>query len=290
MGNSCNSLAGTLTPFFVGMLVGQVTASTSMADVRPLLWIAMGVFVLSLLVISFAKIPEPAAAAGKAVRYEHSPWSFRHTTLGVIGIFFYVGLEVGIPGVLIFYLSDPALNIPNGVAVASGIAAVYWLLMLVGRLTSSAISAFVSSRVQLIVTSVVAIVLVLLAIFISSDVRMSMPAYSVEDGFTMASVPMKALFLVLCGLCTSVMWGSIFNLAVEGLGKYTAKASGIFMMMVVGGGVMPLIQESIGRTIGWMTSYWLVIAMLAYILFYALVGSKNVNKDIPVGLEDSDPV
>ena len=106
----------------------------------------------------------------------------------------------------------------------------------------------------------------------------------------MASVPMKALFLVLCGLCTSVMWGSIFNLAVEGLGKYTAKASGIFMMMVVGGGVMPLIQESIGRTIGWMTSYWLVIAMLAYILFYALVGSKNVNKDIPVGLEDSDPV
>ena len=290
MGNSCNSLAGTLTPFFVGMLVGQVTASTSMADVRPLLWIAMGVFVLSLLVISFAKIPEPAAAAGKAVRYEHSPWSFRHTTLGVIGIFFYVGLEVGIPGVLIFYLSDPALNIPNGVAVASGIAAVYWLLMLVGRLTSSAISAFVSSRVQLIVTSVVAIVLVLLAIFISSDVRMSMPAYSVEDGFTMASVPMKALFLVLCGLCTSVMWGSIFNLAVEGLGKYTAKASGIFMMMVVGGGVMPLIQESIGRTIGWMTSYWLVIAMLAYILFYALVGSKNVNKDIAVGLEDSDPV
>lgn len=98
----------------------------------------------------------------------------------------------------------------------------------------------------------------------------------------MANVPMSALFLVLCGLCTSIMWGGIFNLAVEGLGKYTAKASGIFMMMVVGGGVMPLIQESIATNIGYLASYWLVIAMFAYILYYALIGSKNVNTDIPV--------
>ena len=94
---------------------------------------------------------------------------------------------------------------------------------------------------------------------------------------------MEALFLVLCGLCTSLMWGSIFNLAVEGLGKYTEQASGIFMMMVVGGGVMPLLQDLIARHLGgYMTSYWLVFAMLGFILFYALVGSKNVNKDIPV--------
>jgi len=78
------------------------------------------------------------------------------------------------------------------------------------------------------------------------------------------------------------MWGGIFNLAVEGLGKYTAAASGIFMMMVVGGGVMPLIQEGIANSVGQITSYWLVVAMLAYILYYALIGCKNVNKDIPV--------
>ena len=281
-GGSLNSLTGTLTPLFVGMLVGTVTASTTMASVSVLLYIAFAVFVASFLIISFVNIPEPQQNTGAKKKFSHSPWSFRHTVLGVIGIFFYVGIEVGIPGVLIFYLSSPELNLPNGVALAGGVAAVYWLLMLVGRLSSSAISGFVSSRVQLMVTSATAIVLVLLAIFISSDVRISMPSYSVEDGFSMVQMPIKALFLVLCGLCTSVMWGSIFNLAVEGLGKYTAQASGIFMMMVVGGGVMPWIQETIGRSIGWMASYWLVVAMLAYLFYYAVIGSKNVNKNIPV--------
>ena len=289
-GGSLNSLAGTLTPFFVGMLVGTVTATTSIADVSVLLWIAFAVFVASFIIIGFVSIPEPQNnTAGSKRKFSHSPWSFRHTVLGVIGIFFYVGIEVGIPGVLIFSLSDPALGLENGVALAGGIAAVYWLLMLVGRLSSSAISGFVTSKVQLMVTSAVAIVLVLLAIFISSDVRISMPSYSVEEGFSMAQVPIKALFLVLCGLCTSVMWGSIFNLAVEGLGKYTAQASGIFMMMVVGGGVMPWIQETIGRNAGWMNSYWLVIAMLAYLLYYALIGSRNVNREIPVTDEEQIP-
>ncbi|MDE6611608.1 MAG: hypothetical protein K2K22_03515, partial [Muribaculaceae bacterium] len=90
-------------------------------------------------------------------------------------------------------------------------------------------------------------------------------------------------------LCTSVMWGGIFNLAVEGLGKYTAQASGIFMMMVVGGGVMPLIQNAIARSAGYMASYWLVVAMLAYLLYYALTGYRNVNTDIPVDEETEAP-
>jgi len=138
--------------------------------------------------------------------------------------------------------------------------------------------------------SVVAIILILLAIFMPSSIRVSMPAYSVEDGFTLAQVPVSALFLVLCGLCTSIMWGGIFNLAVEGLGKYTAQASGIFMMMVVGGGVMPLIQNAIATSAGYMASYWLVVAMLVYLLYYAIAGSKNVNKDIPVNEEEADQI
>ena len=144
------------------------------------------------------------------------------------------------------------------------------------------ISGKVSSRVQLIVVSMTAIVLIAIAILLPASIRISMPAYSAADGFSMAEVPAKAMFLVLCGLCTSVMWGGIFNLAVEGLGKYTAQASGIFMMMVVGGGVLPLIQQSISDSVGYMASYWLIIAALAYLLFYGLVGCKNVNKDIPV--------
>ena len=285
LGGSLNSLSATLTPLLVGVMIGAVTPHTSMTNVTPLLMIAFAVFAVAFVIISFVNIPEPALTKGvKKNKDKHSPWNFRHTVLGVIGIFFYVGVEVVTPGVLIFYLSDSSISgiTENAAAVAGAVAAVYWLLMLVGRLLSSVISGKVSSRSQLIVVSSLAILLVLLAIFWPSDSFISMPAYSVEDGFSMANVPMSALFLVLCGLCTSIMWGGIFNLAVEGLGKYTAKASGIFMMMVVGGGVMPLIQESIATNIGYLASYWLVIAMFAYILYYALIGSKNVNTDIPV--------
>ena len=284
-GGSFNSLAGTLTPLFVGALIGQVTAETTMAAVQPLLFIAMGVFVVAFLVISSVNIPEPHMHKGgeAKVKSKHSPWSFRHTVLGVIGIFFYVGIEVGIPGVLIFYLKD----VTGSAAVAGGVAAIYWLLMLVGRLVSSVISGIVSSRMQLLTVSLTAIFLVCIAIFMPEDISVSMPSYSAADGFTMAQVPTKAMLLVLCGLCTSVMWGGIFNLAVEGLGKYTAQASGIFMMMVVGGGVMPLIQNAIANSVSYMASYWLVVAMLAYLFFYAMVGCKNVNKDIPV--DDNAP-
>ena len=231
-------------------------------------------------------IPEPNLnkTVEKKTNDPYSAWSFRHLVLGVIAIFFYVGVEVGIPGELNFYLSDPGemgAGLGEGAAVIGGaIVAIYWLLMLVGRLISSAISSKVSTRKQLTAVSEVAIVLVLTAILIPSTVRVTMPGF-IDGEFIMREVPLEALFLVLCGLCTSVMWGGIFNLAVEGLGKYTEQASGIFMMMVVGGGIMPLIQNRVARVAGYMNSYWIILGMLAFILFYALYGSRNVNKDIP---------
>ncbi len=289
-GGTLNSLSATLTPVLVGILVGQVTPQTSMLEIVPLLWIAMGVFALSFIIISFIAIPEPEKGLTRSGKAPHSPWNFRHTVLGVIGIFFYVGIEVGIPGTLIFYLSDSAASgiTDNATSIATAVAAVYWLLMLIGRMTSSVISGKVSSRSQLTVASSLAILLVIGAILTPASVRITMIGYSVEDGFTTAAVPMSALLLVLTGFCTSVMWGGIFNLAVEGLGRYTAQASGIFMMMVVGGGIMPYIQEYIARTAGYMISYWLPILMLAYLLYYALRGCQNVNRDIPVDYEQTD--
>lgn len=282
-GGTLNSLTGTLTPLLVGALIGTVTDRTAMSDVAPLLFIAMGVFALAFLVICFVQIPERGktvdAVETAAEDRKYSPWSFRHLVLGVVAIFFYVGIEVGIPAELNFYLTDDPLC---GAAIGGAVAAVYWLLMMVGRAASAAISGKVSTRTQLSAVALLAIFLVVIAIIMPSDIRVSMPGYSVADGFAMFKVPISALFLVLCGLCTSLMWGTIFNLSVEGLGKYTEQASGIFMMMVVGGGVMPLIQNALAKSIGYMGSYWLVVAMLAYILFYALAGSKNVNRDIPV--------
>lgn len=285
IGGTMNSLTATLTPLLVGVLIGTVTEDTRMVDVEPLLYIAMAVFALAFIIISFVKIPEPAASR-KNTKFESSAWKFRHCAFGVVAIFFYVGIEIGIPAQLNFYLSDASSKgagiAIGGAAIGGAIAAVYWLLMMVGRACSSAISGKVSTRTQIIAVSSAAIAFILIAIFLPKSLTVSMPGYSAANGFEMFQVPASALFLVLCGLCTSVMWGGIFNLSTEGLGKYTEQASGIFMMMVVGGGIMPLLQDVIAKNVGYMASYWLVIAMLCYILYYALFGCKNVNPEISV--------
>ena len=270
VGGTLNSLTATLTPMLTGILVGTVTANTSMTDVAPLLFIGMAVFAISFVIISRVSIPEPTLGKEQP-KYERSPLAFRHTVLGVIAIFFYVGIEIGIPMHLQFYVTD--LGFEGSAAVGGVIAGIYWILMMVGRATSSVISGKVSTKLQLTVVSSLAICLLLIAIFMPDSSTVS---YDGHD------IPIKAFFIAACGICTSIMWGGIFNLSVEGLGKYTEAASGIFMTMVVGGGIMPLIQQSIASSAGNIASYWLVIAMLAYILFYAVIGCKNVNKDIKV--------
>ena len=270
IGGTMNSLTAFLTPFLTGVLVGTVTENTSMTDVSPLLFIGMAVFAISFVIISRVDIPEPTLGKVQP-KYERSPLAFRHCLLGVIAIFFYVGIEIGIPMELNFYITD--LGFEGSAAIGGTLAAAYWVMMMIGRATSSAISGKVSTALQLTIVSSVAIGLLLIAIFLPESVTFS---------FNGHDIPVKTIFIALCGLCTSIMWGGIFNLSVEGLGKYTEAASGIFMMMVVGGGIMPLIQEAIAKSAGPIASYWLIIAMLAYILFYALIGSKNVNKDIKV--------
>ena len=270
IGGTMNSLTAFLTPFLTGVLVGTVTENTSMTDVSPLLFIGMAVFAISYLIISRVEIPEPTLGKEQP-KYERSPLAFRHCLLGVIAIFFYVGIEIGIPMELNFYITD--LGFEGSAAIGGTLAASYWVMMMIGRAASSAISGKVSTALQLTIVSSVAIGLLLIAIFMPESVTFT---------FNGHDIPVKTIFIALCGLCTSIMWGGIFNLSVEGLGKYTEAASGIFMTMVVGGGIMPLIQEAIAKKAGPIASYWLIIAMLAYILFYALIGCKNVNKDIKV--------
>jgi len=271
VGGTLNSLTGTLTPLLAGLLVGEVTKDTNMSAVAPLLFIGMAVFIISFIIISRVTIPEPTLGKVQP-KYERSPLAFRHCLLGVIAIFFYVGIEIGIPMELNFYITDFT---KGSAALGGSFAAAYWLMMMIGRAGSSAISGKVSTKMQLTVVSSVAIIFLLIAILMPESSTMT---------FSGKEIPTKCLFIAACGLCTSVMWGGIFNLSVEGLGKYTEAASGIFMTLVVGGGIMPLIQEAMANTpsIGIINSYWLVIAMLAYILFYAVVGCKNVNKDIKV--------
>ena len=271
IGGSLNSLAATLTPMLAGAMIGEITKDTSMGDVSMLLIIAMAIFAASFVIIYLTKIDEPETEKSNVVEGIKGALKYKHLVLGIIAIFFYVGIEVGIPGQLLFYLSKPVADggVLGSAAIAGVIAGFYWLLMLVGRLTSAFISGDVSSRAQLTTVSAVALILLVAAIFMPETSTITLAG---------ANVPFKVALIVACGLCTSVMWGVVFNLATEGLGKYTAAASGLFMTMVVGGGIMPFIQNIAADTIGDINSYWIVVAMLAYMLFYALVGSRPSKK------------
>ena len=276
IGGSFNSLMGTLTPMLVGSLIGTLTKDSLISDVNPVLFLAMGVFAFAFIVLLFVNIQDPEAVKDSSNAV--SPMKFKHFVLGVIAIFVYVGVEVGIPGTLNFYLSDPngaGMDPSTAVAIAGFVAGTYWFLMLIGRLTSSVISGKVSARAQLTTVSAVALVLIVLAIILGNSSTVSMPVFKgVQDGFGMVQVPIAALLLVLCGLCTSVMWGTIFDLACEGLGASTNQASGIFMAMVVGGGIVPLIQNAIADAVGYMPSYWLLAVCVGFILYFAAIGSK----------------
>ena len=289
-GGAFNSLSGTAVIVMTGLLIPEGIRNAQISNVFPLMYAALAIFAFAFIVIALTDIPENKreAATQQAAASKYGPLSFRHFVLGAVAIFVYVGIEVGIPNVLQKWLQNPELNVlgsgVNAGAVAGPVAAPYWLLMLVGRLLGAALGAKISPKTMLTTVSFVGLTLTAAAMFLPQTLT-SMPVFNGAEGFTLVHVPVNAMLLVLIGLCTSVMWGGIFNLAVEGLGKYTEKGSGIFMALVCGGGILPLLQNSIidltGGT-GYLTSYWVIIIGLAYLLYYALVGSKNVNKDIPV--------
>lgn len=285
-GGSLNSISATIVPILVGYLMGNA-ANATISHAAPALFIAMGIFAVVFVVLYLVNIPEPFAIedAGAKKKDAHSALSFRHFVLGTVAIFIYVGVEVGIPNFMNLFLTSAADASTSGVgmvaAAAGSLVGTYWFLMMCGRLIGGLIGGKVSSKVQLTVVCTAAIIFVLLGIFAPIEVTASMPVFT-GTGFAMIQVPIGIMFLTLCGLCTSVMWGGIFNLAVEGLGKYTSMGSGIFMVMVCGGGILPLIQGGVADFAGYLSSYWVIVIGLAYILYYALVGSRNVNKDIPV--------
>lgn len=355
LGGSCNSIGGTIAPILLGYLIGGMAEYAQVKDAAPAMIIAMAIFAFAFIVIFFTDIPEPhketaeereARLSGKIAKDTHSPLSFRHFVLGAVAIFFYVGVEVGLPNIANLYMTtwdvetarttidtynqqhedlealealrladeaalaeinnitdkkakkaaqeaytrlvvddeayQQAMEVSEGAIkpglgmkanVAGWFIGLYWLLMFIGRLIGGAIGGKVSSKTMLACVSCMGIVLLLCLMF--------MPATMIKLPFIDNYLPLNILFLILCGLCTSVMWGNIFNLAAEGLGKYTPAASGIFMALVCGGGILPFFQGLLADGVGYIYSYIIPIIALAYIFFYAVIGSKNVNTDIP---------
>ena len=289
-GCSLNSIGGTLSLIILGHLIGSNVEKSTVADVVPALMIAMGIFALAFIIVAVSKIPEPhketeaekqARIVGGAsvLKDVVATLKFRHFTLGALAIFFYIVIEVGIPSTALLYMTeqvkDAAGNLTNapwyvGAAVAGSVGGAYWFCMMIGRIIGASIGAKVSSRAMITFCSIMGIALMLATMY----TPMKMVTVFGKE------FPMAMCFMVLCGLCTSVMWGGIFNLAAEGLGKYVPMGSGIFMAMVFGGVLLP-VQGLLADKIGILNSYWFTIALFAYVLAYALFFSKpsrNVAK------------
>ncbi len=191
-------------------------------------------------------------------RDKYSALSFRHFILGAITVFVYVGVEVGIPNFINLLLTDPK-GLAYSAGVAGSVVGTYWFLMMIGRVVGGVASSYISPRIMLTTVSGVAAALVIAGIYSSPESVVNMPVFLSNISFGVAQVPLSVLLFSLCGLCTSVMWGATFNLAVEGLGKYTAMGSGFFMVMVVGGGVLPLLQGVVSDVTGsYIASYWII--------------------------------
>lgn len=289
IGGVFNSSAAVAVYIIMGALIGDA-AKAKISDATPALMIALSIFVIAFLVILFTKINEPqqATEVKAATKEKHSAFSFRHFKLGILAIGLYGSVEMGIPGFILQYLTAPANAATPGLGMDAGyvgtLAALYFIFMLIGRFVGGVVGGKVSTKAMISTVAAAAIILLALGIFLPEDITVRVPGIDYEHlALDWGNVPVSIFLFLLVGLCASVMWGGIFNLATEGLGKYTAIASGAFMTMVCGFAIMVGVQGLVADLTGsYLTSYFVPLACAAYILYYALIGSKNVNTDIPV--------
>ena len=269
LGGTFNSFCGALTPLLVGALVGTVTAKTSLADVYPVLYVAMGAFFAVAVVLVFLPLPDRlSTSTSSSPSSSPSPLSYPHCRWGLLGIFLFMGTSIGIAGTLNLWL----VSLGHSAATGGFFFSAYVMLMLVGRLTMSAFAQRIPVRKLLAGSSSLALLLIVAGMCVT-EIRVSVPVFT-GTSLVRETVPLTAPMLVFCGLCTSVMWASIFNLSVEGLGDATAVASGWFMTMVVGGGLLPLLQNLIADEAGFMASYAVPVFVFAYLILYSLRLSK----------------
>lgn len=276
IGGAFNSAAAVAVYIILGALIGEVTKETGIADAAPAMYIALAIFVLAAVVLFFTKIEEPKQEPVK-MELVKGALSYRHFALGALAIFLYMSVEVGTPTYMIKYLIG---EVGISAGVASLIAAVYWFAMFIGRSIGGSIGGKVSSRAMVSTVAIAAIALLAFGILSPASWTVNVPGVDWANlSMIWVEVPIGVAAFICVGLCTSVMWGGIFNMAVEGLGKYTAAASGIFMTMVFGCAVMVAVQAFVidvtGSILG---SYIIPLICAGYILFYALIGSKPAKK------------
>ncbi len=288
LAQALNSLGGTIAPWIAGTFIltssvldpaqvalqsasAQHAYQVSIADtVRvPYLIIAFALILLGI-AVAFTRLPHIDApqhfrpANAGAAETNRSIWSYRHTVLGALGIFFYVGVEVGLATTMVLYMSDAShggLHVLS-IAQAQKLVLFYWLGALVGRLLGSLMLTMIKAGKLLGVFGIIAAVLVVVSILSAGNIAVAA--------------------LILAGFFNSVMFPNIFVLGIAGLGPMTSRGSGLMMTAIVGGALIPV-------AIGWVvdnSSYqWaLVIPLICYlyIAWYGLWGSKPAGAAVSI--------
>lgn len=285
IGGVFNSAAAVAVYIIMGALIGEA-AKAKISDATPALFIALAIFVIAFIVIFFTKIEEPEQAEDTESQMElvKGALSYRHFVFGILAICFYGAVEVGPPTYIVQYLTTATDAATPGLAMSASycgtLGAVYFLMMLAGRLLGGIIGGKIAPKTMIASVSAVSLVLLLVGIFLPSTMTISCPGVDwVSLSLLWDEIPVGIFLFLLVGLCASVMWGGIFNLAVEGLGKYTAIASGLFMCMVCGFAIMVAIQGLVADMTGsFLLSFLVPAACAAYILWFALIGSKPAQK------------
>jgi FHS family L-fucose permease-like MFS transporter len=263
MTQAFNSLGTTVAPFFGALLIldqaaGALSAEASAEAVQmPYVLLAAMLLILAA-IFSWLKLPDLARAfdAKEAEVITGSAWGYRHLVLGAVGIFVYVGAEVSIGSFLVNFLNDPTIADLEEAEAAKYIA-YYWGGAMVGRFIGAAVMQKIAAGKMLAFCACMSVLLICIAIISSG------------------SLAMWAILLV--GLFNSIMFPTIFSLAINGLGNHTSQGSGILCLAIVGGAIVPLIQGVLADSIGVQSSFILPIFCYVFIVFYGLKGSKPQN-------------
>lgn len=253
-----NSLGTTLAPMFGAYLIlensAQDTASKAEAVQMPYVGLAIALFVIAL-IFAFVKLPKIQDAEEE--KAEGSAWKFRHLVQGAGAIFAYVGAEVAIGSALVLYLGSDGLNMFGEVDAAPYVS-LFWGGAMLGRFVGSAVMQKIKAQKVLAFNSIMVVALILVSMMTTGHVAL--------------------WSIVLVGLFNSIMFPTIFTLAIDGLGKHTSQGSGILCLAIVGGAIVPMIMGVLADSFGLGNSFIITVICYAYILHYALKGHKHANK------------
>ena len=262
MTQAFNSLGTTVAPFFGAFLILNHAADSmsaqASAEAVQMPYIFLAAMLLGLAAIfAWLKLPNLSVVDDTEDKSEEddsgSAWQHSHLVLGAVGIFVYVGAEVSIGSFLVSFFAEPSIAGLEESEAAKYIA-YYWGGAMVGRFIGAAVMQKIAAGKALFFNSVLAVALILVATLSSGNIAM--------------------MAILLVGLCNSIMFPTIFSLAINGLGKHTSQGSGILCLAIVGGAIIPLIQGLLADSIGIQPSFYLPIVCYLFIAYYGLLGSK----------------